>query len=122
MTAPRIRIYTFFASIAPLLLAACVAPGSLFGPAKDQGPAFRDPQLSLQAASGKVAAGQSTKAEVQAALGPARVVRFDSGYEVWLYRVREPGSHAESEFVLLFSPAGVLAKTRVRPPSPHPRV
>lgn len=54
MTAPRGRtdaFIAFIASIAPFLLAACVAPGSLFGPPKDQGPAFRDPRLSLQAAS-----------------------------------------------------------------------
>lgn len=121
MTAPRVRTYAFFASIAPLVLAACVAPGSLFGPGKDQGPAFRDPQLSLQAAGQRVTAGRSTKAEVEAALGQARVVRFDSGYEVWLYRLREPGSPGEAEFVLLFPPSGVLEKTRVRR-SPQPRI
>ena len=122
MTAPRLRTYTFLASIAPLLLAACVAPGGLFGPSRDQGPAFADPLLSLQAAGDRVTPGVSTKAQVQAALGPARVVRFDSGYEVWLYRVREPAANGEAEFVLLFSPQGLLAKTRVRPAPAHPRV
>lgn len=121
MTAPGIRTCTFLASVVPLLLAACVAPGGLFGPSRDQGPAFSDPQLSLRAASEKVTAGRSTRSEVEAALGQARVIRFDSGYEVWLYRLREPGSPGESEFVLLFSPQGVLAKTRVRP-APPPRV
>jgi hypothetical protein len=70
-----------------------------------------------------------TRAEVMAALGPATVVRFDSGYEVWVYRFVEPaarrqgrrgdapaaGDDASSELVMLFAPAGVVTKVRVRP-------
>ena len=40
------------------------------------------------------------------------VVRFDSGYEVWAYpEKRTPDT---SEFVVLFAPSGIMAKSRVR--------
>ena len=72
-----------------------------------------------------------TRGDVIAAFGPATVIRFDSGYEVWLYRLEEPASahkpgnapttpepaHSDrpsSELVLLFSPSGVVDKVRVR--------
>ena len=48
--------------------------------------------------------------DVQAAFGDAKVLRFDGGYELWAYET------ARSEFVLLFSPAGVVTKARLRPP------
>jgi hypothetical protein len=58
----------------------------------------------------------STKADVAAAFGEARVLRFDSGFEVWAYQAAPRGKPlAGSEFVVLFSPAGVVAKTRLRP-------
>jgi hypothetical protein len=50
-----------------------------------------------------------SRADVQAAFGSAKVLRFDSGYELWAYDT------AKSEFVLLFSPAGVVTKARLRP-------
>jgi outer membrane protein assembly factor BamE (lipoprotein component of BamABCDE complex) len=69
----------------------------------------------------------STKAQVTAALGSAAVVRFDSGYEVWVYRYVQkaparPNQLAleeipPSELVLLFAPSGVVTKVRIRPPS-----
>jgi hypothetical protein len=46
-------------------------------------------------------------------LGPAEVLRFDSGWEVWAYRApgeRRPDGSAE--LVLLFDPQGVLRKAR----------
>ena len=53
---------------------------------------------------------------MRAALGEATVVDFASGYEVWVYRERaqekEPASKAE--LVLLFTPSGILTRTRVR--------
>ena len=49
-------------------------------------------------------------ADVLAALGNTVTVPFDTGYEVWVYHL-EPGT---AEFVLLFDPAGLLARTRVR--------
>jgi hypothetical protein len=75
----------------------------------------------------------STRAEVTAALGPATIVRFDSGYEVWVYRFVEPAARKQAgvaagataardlldvrrpaELVMLFAPSGVVTKVRVR--------
>ena len=63
------------------------------------------------------AEGATRKAEVRAALGEAVAIDFDSGYEVWVYRDRLPDPSpppASSELVLLFSPSGLLAKSRIR--------
>jgi hypothetical protein len=59
---------------------------------------------------------RTPKADVRAALGEAVVVDFASGYEVWVYRERDPeqSSPPEVELVLLFEPSGILVKTRVR--------
>jgi hypothetical protein len=58
----------------------------------------------------------ATRASVQAALGPATAITFDSGYEVWLYQVARPGGqHAEQ--VLLFNRAGLLSRSRLREPT-----
>ena len=59
--------------------------------------------------------GQSTRADVAAALGETLVIGFDTGYEVWVYRLRED---RRAELVILFSPAGVVAKLRIRPSQP----
>jgi hypothetical protein len=75
-----------------------------------------------------LAPGKSTKADVLAALGESLVIRFDSGYEVWVYRLdsgapvkdaavfswskRKP--EVTDEFVILFAPSGLVAKTRIR--------
>ena len=71
---------------------------------------------SAQGAQEALIIGKSTKADVRAALGEAIVVDFDSGYEVWVYRerLREKMRPPATEFVLLFDPSGVLAKTRIR--------
>lgn len=71
------------------------------------------------------APGTSTMQQVQAALGPATTVRFDSGYQVWLYLYQPapalppgPGGKTQyAEFVILFGPDGVVVKTRRREPS-----
>ena len=70
-----------------------------------------------QAAMNMVALGKSTKADVVAALGPAIVVSFDSGYEVWVYRWRgsDKTTRAATELVVLFDPSGLATKARVRP-------
>lgn len=84
------------------------------GGAADQAP-FRDPALSIQGAGERVVIGTSTRADVMAALGPATVVTFDSGFEVWVYRTKASGASEEKdEFVILFTPAGVVKKTRIR--------
>ena len=64
-----------------------------------------------------IQAGNS-KADVRAALGNAQVIGFDSGYEVWVYRMSPPGKPAsgKTELVVLFNPAGLLTKSRVRAP------
>jgi hypothetical protein len=80
-----------------------------------------------------VVPGKSTRADVTAVLGESLVIRFDSGYEVWVYRLdnasprdedpvrrffqRKVEPPAADEFVVLFAPSGVVAKTRVRPAS-----
>lgn len=62
-----------------------------------------------------VVPGQTSKAELLAALGPTRRVMFDSGYEAWLY-VAPAGSADYLEFVVLIGPDGLVIKTRQRTP------
>jgi len=75
--------------------------------------------VPARAAEGGIIVGKSTKADVLAALGKTTSIHFDSGYEVWVYSLtREPsvqGDKGRAEFVVLFSPAGVVTKTRIRP-------
>lgn len=71
------------------------------------------PAARLDAA---VVPGQTTRAQMLAALGPTKFVHFDSGYEVWLYRSPADGGKF-AEFVVLVDPAGVVSKTRRRAPS-----
>ena len=79
-------------------------------------PSFRDASMSLQAASDTITPGKTTKAEALATLGPATVVNFDSGFEVWVYRLKPPNAEvAPAEFVILFTPEGIVSKTRIRP-------
>lgn len=97
------------------ILAACVllAGCSVLQPSP---PVPQKPALSAAAAERSLSIGQSTKADVLAALGKGVVVDFESGYEVWVYREKPPasGSELRAELVLLFGPSGILAKTRVR--------
>ena len=71
---------------------------------------------SARAGESALAVGKSTKADVRAALGEATVVDFASGYEVWVYRERaqEKEPAPKAELVLLFTPSGILTRTRVR--------
>ena len=71
---------------------------------------------SAQTAKDLFSTGKSTKRDVLDALGPATVVDFASGYEIWVYRQppREKPPAAGAELVLLFDPAGVLTRARVR--------
>jgi hypothetical protein len=70
-----------------------------------------------QDAIGRVLVGRSTRSDVVAQLGPAIVIPFDSGYEVWLYRWRgaDMTPRSATELVVLFDPSGVATKARVRP-------
>jgi len=68
-----------------------------------------------------VVIGKSTKADVIAALGKTAAVRFDSGFEVWVYQTKAEGrvsSRNRNEYVILFAPSGIVAKTRIRPAPP----
>lgn len=107
------------------ILARIVCVACLAGCATTGGePPSRTPAATVSASSrAGVTVGKSTKAEVLAALGKTATIAFDSGYEVWVYRLREAADSqvATAEFVLLFDPAGVLARTRIRPrPSSTP--
>ena len=77
----------FAAVLSSVLLAGCAARGGWFGP-DELGPPFSDPELTVPAAALLVRQGESRKAEVIDRLGPAQVLRFDSGYEAWVYRSR----------------------------------
>jgi hypothetical protein len=95
--------------------------------------------LSADDARNAVTIGKSTKSDVIAALGKTMVISFDSGFEVWVYKVKddaaakagsreriglarsEQGNLDTMEFVVLFEPSGVVTKTRIRaapPPGP----
>ena len=97
-----------------LWLAGCAGPG-LFNEGNDA-PPFSNPDMSMQDASDSITLGKSSKADVMAALGTATVIHFDSGFEAWVYRAksREPAV-TKAEFVILFTPDGVVKKTRLRP-------
>lgn len=100
------------------LLAACAVPQ----PQDDKPqPPFRDPAMTVEGAAGISTPGR-TKQEIAALLGPAVAVRLDSGHEVWVYRPRPPKSRPtedQPELVVLFSPSGVVEKSRVRPAYPR---
>lgn len=99
--------------------------------------------ISARNARDAITIGKSTKADVIAALGKTTVVSFDSGFEVWVYQIIGEGvtgetaakaswlerilhagsekgiTRGKTEFVVLFAPSGVVAKTRIRPaPAP----
>ncbi len=85
--------------------AGCAAPGASFT------------TIPADSTRDVVGIGRSTKADVVAALGKTTVVRFDSGFEVWVYQYKG-GTPGVNEFVVLFAPSGIVAKTRIRPAPP----
>ena len=105
----------FSASLICLGLAGCAGPSAGSKPHAGV-PGFRDPAMSIQSAYAAIAIGTSTRAEVLMALGPAIVVKFDSGHEVWVYRDKSPEKAVTpAELVILFAPSGVVKKTRIKP-------
>jgi len=75
-------------------------------------------------AAGADAAGRGTRSELAAALPQARVIRFDSSYEVWVDRPRPDRRDRDAELperIFLVDPSGVVVKSRVRLPSPGNR-
>lgn len=106
------------------LFAACLALAGCASPlneldSRNALPEFSTP-MSVQGAKDTIVAGKSTKADVAAALGTGTVVKFDSGYEVWVYRTKayKPAVDAPgtNELVVLFTPSGIVKKTRIRTP------
>ena len=74
----------------------------------------RDDAIALQRVQSAIVAGRSTRADVASLLGKPRIVGFDNGYEVWVYREKpQRKAGPQSELVVLFSPTGVAKKTRV---------
>ena len=126
----------FRAGIA-MLLAACIAGCATNAPSSTPSVVVTSPrtkQVSAERIHSAVAVGKSTKSDILATLGETLVISFDSGYEVWVYqlgddaragkRVDRPRARSDSEkagprtsaeFVILFAPSGVVAKTRLRP-------
>jgi hypothetical protein len=99
-------------------LAGCAGPFGGLGAfsQSDSAPTFRDASMSMQDAKDAVVIGSATKADVLAALGSGNVVKFDSGFEVWVYKGRTANTTADrAEFVILFTPSGIVKKTRIRP-------
>jgi hypothetical protein len=100
-----------------LCVTGCVATGTLEpspeGPGSARTPTGESP--APQTAMNMVVLG--TKADVIAALGPAIVISFDSGYEVWVYRWRgsDRTTRGATELVVLLDPSGQATKARVRP-------
>ena len=104
-----------------LAVAACAAPGTFQSPgatAALPGTAT----ISAEALATPITLGSSTREEVAARLGRTTRVRFDSGFEVWVYRFAgepggrtNPGASGPAEYVVLFTPSGIVAKTRFRP-------
>ena len=121
MTAQPLRVVCrSIACAGGLWLAGCAGPG-LFNSGADA-PAFSNPAVSMQNAGDAIVIGKTTKAEVMAALGAATVINFDSGFEVWVYRAKSRApAETKAEFVILFTPDGIVKKTRVRPAYPAPR-
>ena len=72
------------------------------------------PTLPLAALSQQLVPGQATREQARALAEPAQRIRFDSGYEAWLYHY--PTTAGPAEYVVLFAPSGIVAKTRRRDP------
>ena len=91
LLSPARALRAMVASACCFWLAGCAGPAGLFGSDARAAP-FRDPGMSMQSAKDLVVIGEATRADVMAALGPATVVKFDSGFEVWVYRAKLPES------------------------------
>ncbi|CAN5658225.1 hypothetical protein BH09PSE5_BH09PSE5_28540 [soil metagenome] len=119
MNARPLMALRIAAIVTCLCLGACATGGALTSSPKGAG-AARTPTgeaVDLQTAASMIAPGSSPKADITAALGPAIIIPFDTGYEVWVYRW--PGADATrrtaTELVILFNPSGLATKVRTRP-------
>ena len=122
MTTATLRLARHGVAWTCLWMAGCAGTGLPDEPARGAGTARTPAGVSIapQAALQASAVGTSTKADVSAALGTAIVVPFDSGYEVWVYRWSGPDrtTRGATEMAVLFEPAGVATKARLRPGYP----
>lgn len=116
-------------------IAGCAIPSSRAP--SSVGPSLPTKVISADRVRDAVAIGKSTKADVVAALGETLVIRFDTGFEVWIYRIANDASvdgtlgqrtarmgsgqaaGTSAEFVILFAPSGLVVKTRIRPAPPR---
>ena len=89
-----------------IVLAGCASPP----------PAPPGTQVAAGRLAQGVIPGRTTKDELLATFGPTRHVRFDSGYEAWVYQ-SPAGAGTFAEFVILIDPRGVVKKTRQRAPA-----
>ena len=105
------RTASFGALACASLLAACAVPGPATEPSAIV-MSERATDITQERAARAVTIGRSSRADVAGALGETQAIRFDSGYEIWVYRLANTQT---GEFLVLFSPAGVVTKTRVRP-------
>jgi hypothetical protein len=103
--------------VAGAVMCGCAGPSA---PPQQGAALSRATAMPPQTARSMVTAGKSTKADVEAALGKAGTVQFDSGWDVWAYRWRgnQRTTRGDTELVILFGPDGVVRKTRIRPPYP----
>ena len=113
------RLALGIAAVVAGLCVGCAGTGMLDASTPGAG-SVRTPageSLTPQAAMQRLAPGKSTQADVLAALGPATVIPFDSGWQVWVYRWpgREKTARAATELVVLFEPSGLVSKARIRP-------
>lgn len=93
---------------AAVLLAACAGCAT--------SPAPVGTQVAVERLQQAVIPGTTTRAQLLAAFGPTKSVVFDSGFEAWVYQSPAGGGRF-AEFVVLIDPAGIVTKTRTRPPA-----
>ena len=97
------------AALCAVCIAACAVQPSTVPSAIVTSP--RAKVIAEDRARTAVTVGKSTRADVIASLGETLVISFETGYEVWVYRL---GRVRGAEFVILFAPSGVVSKTRIR--------
>ena len=121
--------------IAIVLAATAVGCTAQRGPAPVLVTAQQPNTIASERKREAILIGKSTKRDVSNLLGVTLSIAFDDGFEVWVYRVADEargkaqpsgrsareksGANSSAEFVVLFAPSGIVAKTRLRPaPSP----
>lgn len=101
-------------SNAIVLAAALVAGGCA-----TQAPTPPGKQADGALLESRIVPGATTRSQLIAWFGPTTQVRFESGYEAWVYQA-PAGAGQFSEFVILLNPQGIVSKTRRRPPEAPP--